>query len=186
MRAPIRQTACRHVLARALILVTLAALGGCVDFGLDSRRFRCDGDPSICGEGWICGTDGFCTRDAPADAAAGDGMTSGELCGNGADDDDNGQTDCEDDACGAASCDDQSICTADTCMAGGACASEPLEGSCGTGCTCEPAGTPSEVACGDMIDNDQDGDIDCNDSDCPQCAGGLLCCQDGGCRATCR
>lgn len=186
MRSRICQQVCRQVLVRAVVLVALAALGGCVDFGLESRRFRCDGDPTICGEGWMCGADGFCTRSAAADAAAGDGMAAGELCGNGEDDDDDGRTDCQDEACGAVSCDDRNACTEDTCMSDGACARQLLAGSCGTGCTCEPAGAPSEVACGDMADNDQDGDIDCNDADCPRCVGGLLCCPDGGCRSTCR
>ncbi len=57
-------------------------------------------------------------------------------------------------------------------------------GACGTVCSngqaCVDAGCRigTEGACGDNVDNDQDGRPDCRDSDCV----GQICGQDGGCR----
>jgi hypothetical protein len=145
---------------RWLILAALL-VGGCADFGLDQRRFYCADDPGICGDGQRCAEDGYCTAmDAPPiDAPV---------------------------ACdGAGECDDGNPCTLDSCSASGMCAHEPDQaGTCGAGCVCQ-GGVQTEEACGDGLDNDDDGAIDCRDSDCPACMGGLSCCDDGACRTSC-
>lgn len=117
-----------------------------------------------------------------------------ELCGNGKDDNCGGGTDCADTACNGQRCDDQSSCTDnDVCTAGACtgsavlCATPPSSchaspGTCGAnGCeysvttgavcdggTCRSDGAcvPGETLCGDTLDNDNDGPIDCADSDC--------------------
>ena len=165
----------------ALVACAVAAAviaAACVDFGLDRRRFRCEGDPSICGAGWSCAADGYCVEGAAIDAG-------GEVCGNALDDDDDGDVDCQDVECGAASCDDDNPCTTDTCPLGGVCENVArLDGSCGVGCMCMD-GDPFEVICTDGLDNDGDDQVDCLDADCDACTAGLQCCADGGCRASC-
>lgn len=76
-----------------------------------------------------------------------------ELCGNGADDDENGLTDCADAACADICpelCDNEIDDNADGFTD---CEDVACDGSC------------LEV-CDDTRDNDGDGSIDCNDSDC--------------------
>jgi hypothetical protein len=149
-----------------LALIALLALG-CIDFGLDSRRFRCDGDPSVCADGWTCGADGYCAREGDAaDAAAPDAAPQ---------------------SCTTASNCDERLCHTATCDQDGFCAYQPVAANtaCGAGCLCAAGGVATEVACQDGIDNDQDGLIDCQDPDCPGCMGGLVCCDDGDCRTTC-
>jgi len=82
-------------------------------------------------------------------------------------------------------CDDLDACTTDSCdVMAGICEFEPmtecidLDGCCPAGCTdatdCDP-----EPHCTDEVDNDSDGDTDCDDTDCsgdPACVGG---CTDG-------
>ncbi len=156
-------------------LVGLAlVVAGCPDFGLEDREFLCSRDED-CGE--LRCVEGVC-------AAAPD--AGGEVCDNGKDDDGDELVDCLDPDCGEASCDDDNPCTADTCPAagGGACENAPRGNGtiCGAGCLCE-SGLPSETACGDMQDNDGDGDTDCLDTDCP-CQMGT-CCPAGFCGMTC-
>lgn len=117
----------------------------------------------MCTEGWFCSTEGYCERGAASDA-------SGEVCGNGEDDDGDGKVDCQDLDCGAASCDDRNPCTEDICPVDGVCENEPrrLMPSCGPGCTCSESGVPEEVSCFDGLDNDGDDAIDCSDPDCTE------------------
>lgn len=142
----------------------LFAIGvACVSFELESRRFRCAGQPDICDTGWTCGADGYCAPlgdggQGPADTRSNDGAT-GEVCNNGLDDDGDGQVDCADAEC-------------------------PGTTTCGQGCYCI-AGQPRELACTDGMDNDKDTTTDCRDSDCPSCSGQNMCCPDGVCRASC-
>jgi hypothetical protein len=144
----------RGAIAAAVGLMVGLAVG-CVDFDLDSRRYRCDGTPNICGDGMVCGSDGYCV---PAGAAV-DGGATGEVCTNGTDDDGDDAVDCADDEC-------------------------PDDTTCGTGCICDGTG-PHELACGDRLDNDNDDLIDCNDDDCPSCGGTMVCCPDGTCAIDC-
>lgn len=149
-------------LVAVLLGLTLGVALGCISFDLDSRRFRCDGAPGICDDGWECGADGYCTQVGAPDAAvadaAVDGTITGEVCGNNQDDDDDGDVDCADSEC-------------------------PDDTTCGPGCMCDENG-PHEMACMDTLDNDADGDVDCRDADCPSCIG-TMCCPDGACRPTC-
>lgn len=164
----------------SLIGLALALLGvACFDFGLESRRFRCEPEGATCGTGQVCGPDGYCA--AEADAAA------GEQCTNGNDDDGDDLIDCLDPDCGPSPCDDDNPCTGDACNSDGSCSNVPIGGgmSCGAGCTCSAGGIQQEEACGDFADNDSDSTTDCNDSDCPTCADQLTCCPDGGCRVGC-
>lgn len=171
------------VISTVLVLVLWAA---CFDFGVDTRRYRCDTDPTICGAGRVCGADGFC-EPAPmmSDAALSDAPAS-EQCHNGLDDDSDELVDCRDPDCGAASCMDDNPCTTDVCSGTGMCENGPVsdETNCGMGCSCR-AGVPTELACGDSSDNDGDGAFDCEDDDCPMCGPGLMCCAGGSCRPNC-
>ena len=162
--------------ARLLLLLLAIGLLGCPDYGLESRRYVCS-KAADCGSGWQC-LDGFCARGA-------DGGVP-EACGNGRDDDEDGFVDCRDSDCGLASCDDENPCTSEACMGNGSCLIEAVADDmpCGAGCLCA-AGEPTEQACGDRIDNDDDGFIDCLDGDCPGCMGGTTCCATGICGAVC-
>lgn len=141
-------------------------VAACISFELDDRRFRCDGDPTLCADGTVCGSDGYCAPAAAPDAtpvidAAAVDATLGEVCGNSLDDDGDGDIDCADTEC-------------------------PEDPSCGIGCACGVDG-PLENACLDTFDNDADGLTDCLDADdCPDvCQGATECCSDGACRVSC-
>ena len=159
----------------AIAGLAVTAAVACVDFNLDERRFRCDGNPDVCGAGWQCGSDGFCERssdgggDPAVDAASTTSDAGGAICSD------------------AGSCNDDNPCTTDPCTSSDTCEHTPVtDGTgCGVGCTCSADGQPEEVACGDGGDNDGDGDPDCNDADCPSCQGGLMCCASGACRTQC-
>ncbi len=80
------------------------------------------------------------------------GATEG--CANGADDNCDGLVDCQD----VAGCPDRTVCSA----IGGK--------QCSRGvCAC-PHGQMAETACGDGLDNDCDGTVDCLDGDCANLA----------------
>jgi hypothetical protein len=172
----------------------------CADYGLDRRAFLCETNED-CGDGWFCGAAGTCIRPGQPDASGGaadahaiDGSatvdavadaSSSELCTNGSDDDGDGDVDCLDADCGPMPCDDDNVCTNDTCLGDGSCDQDPLTGSsCGTGCMCQ-GGNPQETSCGDGADNDGDDLRDCFDPDCPACSGGTMCCPNGVCSAVC-
>lgn len=187
-----------------IMVLCMVLVCACADFGLDGRRYRCDTDPMICGPGWSCGADGFCTSgpgpvgtipdaavtDGARDAAAPDAevvSTQFEVCDNLVDDDRDQAVDCLDEDCGAISCMDTNPCTSDVCLSHGACGHEPVAvaTSCGPGCVCAAAAEAVETACDDLLDNDDDGRIDCQDASCPACRGASMCCADGSCRARC-
>ena len=90
--------------------------------------------------------------------ASNNGTNNGaaEICDDGVDNDGNGDTDCDDAACATdAACDEPECTTDDDC--------EDAE-VCDNG-SCAPDGPDAEV-CDDGVDNDGDGDADCEDSDC--------------------
>jgi hypothetical protein len=106
--------------------------------GLDDN---CDGQID---EGLLDGPNncGACGNSCPAthECTAGECVPSSELdCGNDADDDGNGLTDCADPDCDLR--------------------------ACGTGCTCGGEAR-METTCTDGEDNDVDGSVDCADSNC--------------------
>lgn len=87
--------------------------------------------------------------DAPDPEDASDPSTE-ENCKDGKDNDDDGDVDCADSDCGGEVCsDDGKICTL----------------AADSQCEC-PDTEESETSCGDGIDNDCDGDVDCEDIDC--------------------
>lgn len=80
------------------------------------------------------------------------------LCGDGSNNDGDGQTDCAD----RTDCDNQ---------------------ACGTGCVCV-AGARTETLCNDGVDNDGNNGTDCSDqADCPQ---GTVCRRSNGTPGTCQ
>ncbi len=103
-----------------------------------------------------------------------------EVCDNVADDDGDGQADCND-----------SECTSDVaCMPVEDCDNDADDDGDGDAdcadadCADAPAcGTPSDEDCDNEVDDDGDGDVDCDDSDCagqPGCnAGRELLCENG-------
>jgi len=121
-------------------------------------------DSSLCGAGEVCDVEEGCVPavepDAgtePPDAASADSAPPPPVdagpretetaCGDGADNDGDGATDCDDMDCAGRGC--------------GANGRECRGGSC----VC-PGGSPPETTCGDGVDGDCDGDRDCADSDC--------------------
>lgn len=74
--------------------VVLVGFAACTSFDLESRRFRCVGQPEICEAGWVCGSDGYCTH-----ASAADDASTVEICDNALDDDADGRIDCADTEC---------------------------------------------------------------------------------------
>jgi hypothetical protein len=78
-----------------------------------------------------------------------------EVCGDGEDNDGNGEVDCADSACGVGvACGPSGL----------SCASDRTCSACsGNGGTPEPGG---ETTCGDGVDNDCDGAVDCADPNC--------------------
>lgn len=76
-----------------IVSCSLAAILACADFDLESRRFRCAGQPEICDVGMTCGADGYC---APIGSV---GDAAKEICMNGLDDDGDGRVDCADTEC---------------------------------------------------------------------------------------
>jgi len=101
-------------------------------------------------------------------------------------------------------CNDGNVCTLDSCSAGG-CSNQPITPCCGDGlcstaenrCGCQQdCGAPPLVEgnCGDGVDDDCDGLIDCDDPDCGSSALCAVCRPDGEtcssdaqcCRGRCR
>ncbi|HLL52116.1 MAG TPA: MopE-related protein, partial [Myxococcaceae bacterium] len=116
-----------------------------------------------CGLGRLCGADNVCacspnapTRPPGAEA----------VCGDRQDDDCDGQVDCADTDCLGQSCGSGTVCVG--------------QGSC----QCVVDGGTAEVreaTCGDALDNDCDGQVDCADSDCATCGANGQVCQSGAC-----
>jgi len=152
----------------------------CAD--LDPFPVGCSGDPACVGP--FCG-DGVCDAPAensctcPSDCGPPEVQeVPGLTCTDGINNDCDGQTDCEDPDCR----DDDPICAAVVC--GDGVCDAPAENSC----ACPPDCGPPEfqefpgLTCTDGINNDCDGQMDCEDPDCrddPICAGPV--CGDGVC-----
>lgn len=116
---------------------------------IDCADTDCPLDSACGANGLVCST----TRQCNKCTVAGGGTVepSGEAsCGDGFDNDCDGNVDCGDSQCNGMRC---------TLVTG-------RPGTCVSGtCTCD--GTEArEVSCGDGKDNDCDGTIDCEDSDC--------------------
>lgn len=87
---------------------------------------------------------------------------AGSLCKDGQDNDCDGARDC-----GDADCHGTSL----TCQTHGSCPGKVICRTNGTWSTCTPARAPEKTAelCSDGVDNDCDGDVDCDDNQCQQC-----------------
>ncbi|MDQ3265629.1 MAG: MopE-related protein [Myxococcota bacterium] len=104
----------------------------------------------------------------------GDGGVPETNCQDGQDDDCDGQSDCDDPDCAGSVCDPGGL----ICV--------------GASCQCPPAGQDgglvAETACNDGVDNDCDGQVDCQDASCEAqacsasgtCTGGACLCTGGG------
>lgn len=93
----------------AIISITLTlGLAACIDFGLSDRRYRCDNDPEICGEGWVCNDEGFCAEAGDAAASRIDGSSPPA-------DAETSQPDAQVCEPGANECDDGNLCTNSHC-----------------------------------------------------------------------
>ncbi|MCP3135890.1 hypothetical protein [Pyxidicoccus xibeiensis] len=166
--------------------------------GRVDEDFDLQTDPGHCGQcGRACTFLQNCTN--------GECVRRGELdCGNGADDEGDGATDCAD----RQDCDNQACGSGCVCRNGarvetncGGGGDEDGDGlidcadrdncdnqACGEGCVCN-AGTRVETACRTGSgDEDGDGDLNCADSNCldKECGDGLLCrsstsCEEGDC-----
>lgn len=116
-----------------------------------------------------CG-DGVCSGDESTCSCATDcgAPPSAELtCGDGVDNDCDGDVDCAD-----ADCASDSLC-GPSC-GDGVCSGDESSCSCAADCGAPPS---AELTCGDGVDNDCDGDIDCADADCV----GLMTCAPAAC-----
>jgi len=141
--------------------------GTWVGAGTQCNPNPCLGGP-ICGNGTCDGSQGETPCTCPLDCGQPSAGESG-LCTDGIDNDCDGAVDCAD-----------SDCAADP---GCHCPNGACEAALGEDqCTCpQDCGNPpnSEAgSCNDIIDNDCDGAVDCDDSDCaadPVCGGALKC-----------
>ncbi|MBT4153075.1 MAG: hypothetical protein HOE53_00310 [Candidatus Magasanikbacteria bacterium] len=128
-----------------------------------------------------CNDNSLCTNDSCHNGACRNDFQNdcGETefdCSDRVDNDRNGQTDCDDNQCSAdpscapepepecrvdADCADQDQCTEDSCS-GGECRND-FQNDCGE----------TEFDCSDRVDNDRNGQTDCDDNQCsadPSCA----------------
>lgn len=153
-----------------LAIALLLACACIPDFDLESRIFLCDPSTgsSACAAGESCSNEGICLPDS--------GVADHETCDNGDDDDRDGKTDCQDEECGAASCNDNNPCTIDSCLESGACDRQNDNNMFGGGWICMN-GRQVETSCEDFLDNEGDGSFDCLDADCPRCMNILNCCR---------
>ncbi len=162
-----------------------ADTGACDATGSENTNAACsDGVDNDC-DGFIdCGNSGTspdfdCTRTAAVTVCgASDAGTSrcdasgtensNATCGDGIDNDCDGFVDCNDFSCRS--------CSITACVMGG-----NITLRDGGVCMCRGEET-SNAACGDRVDNDCDGFVDCADFDCSMSDGGVVtvCPRDGG------
>lgn len=138
------------------------------------------GEPGICGPGMLSCDDEEAFCDPIQDPVA-------EVCDDWMDNDCDGDVDCDDDDCA-----EDPACFSDSCE--GFCGETPNEGDCWCDAACFFVGdccegvcdacadqlteNGSEGTCGDEVDSDCDGVVDCEDEDC---TGDLLCIEPNSC-----
>jgi hypothetical protein len=116
----------------------------------------CDAGSCVCEHGYVN------EADAQADLGAGE-----YACGDGVDWDCDGLVDCQDEDCDGQACGANGrICVENACICPGGVTNESLADV-----------GPDAYACGDGIDHDCDGFVDCADSDCHTlpCGDGMIC-----------
>lgn len=125
---------------------------------VDCADFSCSRTASVT----VCPRDGGTTPRCDASGAENTNAT----CGDGIDNDCDGHTDCEDFSCRS--------CAITACVHSGSITLRD-------GGTCMCQGTENtNAACGDGVDNDCDGFVDCRDFDCTAGDAGVSVCRDGG------
>lgn len=142
---------------------------GAIDDGFDFRT-----NQNNCGScGNVCATNEYCSASACK-------VRLESQCFDGLDDDGNGKSDCEDEACEGRTCGAACLChdlqkTETVCSDGldnetdgvtDCHDTDCLGKSCRAGCTCVADGGQTETNCTDGEDNDLDGVADCLDTDC--------------------
>jgi len=153
---------------------------GCVPSGAENTAAACaDGLDNDC-DGFrdcndfdcpraTCPRDGGTTSDRPACDSGGSRENTNAECNDGIDNDCDGFTDCVDFSC--------RTCAITVCVADGGITTRD-----GGVCLCQGSEN-TNAACGDRIDNDCDGFIDCGDFDCTMSDGGVsVCASDAGAR----
>jgi hypothetical protein len=151
----------------------------CADPGCQSIHRACTTSCNTPGtQTWDCSSHTWST-------CAGDPNDEHDMtaCGDGIDNDCDGKIDCADDGC----TDIKVPCAGGLCVGGAKlwdCTTKLL------GLICLPQIPLPEAPlfCGDGLDNNCDGKIDCADSTCTgkACGGGKTCCPDGSCKASCQ
>lgn len=149
-------------------LDTYACIGGyCRREGTEACETVDCADPACAGRS--CGANGrvCASKTCACEGNGGAAQAVEQACGDSADNDCDGLTDCADDSCAG-----------QPCGGGGQCASGL--------CACPAAGSAPqavETLCADTLDNDCDGLADCADPSCGNAscgANGLLCIADAG------
>ncbi len=152
-------------------------IGPCTATGMENTAAACtDGVDNDC-DGFLdcrdfdcpratCPSDGG-TTDRPTCDSGGSRENTNAECNDGIDNDCDGFTDCVDFSCRTCSI---TVCVADggiTTRDGGVCLCQGSENT--------------NAACGDHVDNDCDGFVDCGDFDCTMSDGGVsVCASDAG------
>jgi hypothetical protein len=155
----VQVTATDADLATGRTSVSFAAVERCAD-GIDNDADGAvDCADSECPAGTSCSATGLVCGGGACATCTGNGGTpeaTETSCADGFDNDCDGLGDCRD-----------SNCLGQTCPTGQSAGGNPIFGTCKAGgtCTCVPSGG-SETACGDGLDNDCDGLIDCADPNC--------------------
>ncbi len=178
-----KDTACTTLAAES----TVAACSNGVDDDCDGKKdcadSACQGLTGACPfltctgvQSWNCATQtyGACASDPTREATP-------AACSNGVDDDCDGKTDCQDPGCQAVS----ESCGVSVCA--GVKAWVCLTRTFGLCLPQAPVPEASDLTCGNGLDDDCDGLVDCQDPGCAgrSCGLGKLCCPDGTCKSSC-
>ena len=153
-----RLNATDHNLATGALQLQFRAVEICNNGADDDGNGLVDcADTVACPGGTICGLHGRTCAGGACTCPTG-GV---EVCGDGIDNDCNGLTDCADPACQP-----QSGAPGARCDTGQLVTGHHVFGACTAAGTCVCSGSGKETSCGDGIDNNCNGLIDCDDPDC--------------------